>query len=76
MILFLVVSIILLICFCLIGVGIFFFDKSADKGFCSKPTDIAEPCISLKAGLCPMGDDTGALNMMKKNRLNYYKKPT
>tara|TARA_A100001015_G_C15029452_1_gene732349 strand:+ start:3132 stop:3356 length:225 start_codon:yes stop_codon:yes gene_type:complete len=74
MILFFVVSIIILICFGLLGIGIFFFNKTSDKGFCSRPADIGEPCISLQAGLCPISDDTGALKMMKKSRLNYHKK--
>ena len=55
-----------------IGVGVLFFGKTASREACGKVPEIeSEDCPSQKAGLCPFEDETGALKMQRKTKLNY-----
>ncbi len=64
--------ILFLCCFVAFGVGVLFFGKTASREACGKVPEIdTESCPSQEAGLCPFEDETGALKMQRKSRLNF-----
>jgi hypothetical protein len=64
--------ILLLICMVGLGVGVLFFGKKAEKTACgSVPEASHEDCPSQKAGLCPIEDKTGALEMVNRSKLSF-----
>ena len=66
--------IVISIAFVCIGVGVLFFGKTAKREACGKVPEIdTNECPSQKAGICPFEDETGALKMQRRTRLNYSK---
>ena len=54
------------------GMGVLFFGKTASHEACGKVPEInPDECLSQQAGLCPFEDESGALKMQRKNRINY-----
>ena len=59
-----------------LGVGVLFFGKTAKKEACGQIPELKlEECPSQKAGLCPIEDRTGALKLLRNNKLSYSKIP-
>ena len=55
------------------GIGALFFNRVQTKTRCGQPPKElklkSEPCPSQQAGICPIEDDTGALKLLRHNKL-------
>jgi len=68
---FLIVFVVVVVCFVGLGVGVLFFGKSGDRDSCgSVPKAQNEDCPSQKAGLCPVEDKSGILKLLAKLKLH------
>jgi len=62
-------------CFVGLGVGVFFFGRTANREACGSVPHVEphEDCPSQKAGLCPVLDKSGTVQLAKRGQISYRK---
>lgn len=59
------------------GVGVFFFGRSANREACGSVPHVEpdENCPNQQAGLCPIEDPSGVMKLANQAKVSYHKQP-